>query len=331
MSPVSDERLIIQQVLGEVTHVGTFGATEFTELLHREVLGMPDTFSKLVSLVAKAYDREINYSALNKFNAAATFMTFAAQTFDDIVDADKDTSLVSRVGVSQALLLGLGSWFIAQTQLNQAFSLAHANSPEVAHWLKSVSETYTTIVHSAFLELNQPNARIMVVEQCLAQAAASTGLYFELLFEGVGLLSGAPPLLTEKYAHFGYKAGTLYQLKNDLVGYLTKTTSRNNQGSQKITLPDAYVLEVTAAPESQPLVKTVVASPADVKPLEAALPQSGEILSTLLTMQQIYSQLVTLLNPPNEYDLELLKVVKGWLNWGDSAKGKEGGSNSNEI
>src|SRR5690349_12351205 len=114
MSLVSELKLILQQTSQGFNSVGNLGKTDFIEVLNQEVLAMPDDFNQLVILAAKAYGREINYPALNKFNAATTFMTFAAQTFDDIIDADKDTALVSRVGVSQALLIGLGSWFIAQ-------------------------------------------------------------------------------------------------------------------------------------------------------------------------------------------------------------------------
>jgi geranylgeranyl pyrophosphate synthase len=281
---------------------------EIKNLLQTEMKDNKGLFSTLLELVGQAFGFEVGDNKFQQYITAASYLSLAAQIFDDLIDRDKPQSLAARWGDEKALVGGLAGWFIAQDYFWQAFG--ENSNASLLTWWQNGNRLNLRIAEQTFNELSQPFEQV-APEKCLERAALISGEYLENLVRGMALLGDIDVATVEKYASYAYKLGILYQIRNDLGSFFDEELTRNCFYRKQIILPVAYALNNNPSllEELKMFWETEFPLFEQIKAIQKEVQIAGGILATLFTMRQIYDQISELLDPPNSADQALLKLA----------------------
>jgi geranylgeranyl pyrophosphate synthase len=278
----------------------------------------------LILLVAKAVNPGVDLANIIDFAIACHFFISASTIVDDIIDADRATSLFYRYGTARALFGGLGLWLVAEQKLlevltQRANSVAKENINTIVTLLDQLHAVFLQTCVAEFSDIEKLSLDKITEQQMLEQLNLKTGKTLEIMFKITAYLAGGTELTITKYTNLGSKLGTLTQIKNDLDSCYEQDPLRNSLCQRQPTLPVAYALSL-GSPELVSELKRLWESKVETEgnlevatQLSKLLESTGGIGSTLFSMHNISSQIASTLIEPSIYDKAILEATRQLL------------------
>ncbi|MFZ3123406.1 MAG: polyprenyl synthetase family protein [Thermodesulfovibrionales bacterium] len=186
----------------------------------------------------------------------------ASLLHDDVVDAAKirrGRAAAHSVWGNQIVIL-VGD-FLYSNALRKAVSFKDQRIME------ALSEATTSMTEGEILQL-QKTADINITEdEYIKIISAKTGLLISAACRIGAILSISPPNEENALAMFGFKAGTAFQMADDILDYMAEESELGKKlgkdiGEGKITLPVIYLLKNASADEKEE-IKRIIEKPSE--------------------------------------------------------------------
>lgn len=309
ITPTTLEDITSQTLRRNIETLGEIG--RYGDLLE-EVAALEGSsgISGLVLLVAEAVNSKYEREALEAFAVACRLLNCASVVLDDLVDADRETSLAGRYGNASALLAGMGTWFIAERKLLEIAALQPATQPAVYLLLDYIHHSLLLIASREYQQLEPQNR--YSAEERLENLALVSGLFMEMVCRAAALFAGGDEKAAEKYAAVGSRLGLLHQLKNELESCYDNRPLRNSLLQRQITLPLLYALEGPPTLSAEIRQGWESAEQTADRLLEL-VEQAGGVVALNLQMHRLYLQLAALLDSASSQDQSILAIARKLL------------------
>ena len=186
----------------------------------------------------------------------------ASLLHDDVVDAAKirrGRAAAHSVWGNQIVIL-VGD-FLYSNALRKAVSFKDQRIME------ALSEATTSMTEGEILQL-QKTADINITEdEYIKIISAKTGLLISAACRIGAILSVRPPAEENAFAMFGLKAGTAFQMADDILDYMAEESELGKKlgkdiGEGKITLPVIYLFKNASADEKEE-IKRIIEKPSE--------------------------------------------------------------------
>ena len=186
----------------------------------------------------------------------------ASLLHDDVVDAAKirrGRPAAHSVWGNQIVIL-VGD-FLYSNALRKAVSFKNQRIME------ALSEATTSMTEGEILQLQKTSDINITEDEYIKIISAKTGLLISAACRIGAILSIRPPAEENALAMFGLKAGTAFQMADDILDYMAEESELGKKlgkdiGEGKITLPVIYLLKNASADEKEE-IKRIIEKPSE--------------------------------------------------------------------